>query len=171
MLIVGNHYLFSDAELREYILEDVVGGDFAGDLAEVVDRGADILAQQFRRESMLQSVQSRIQRRERLAQGVVVALVGDDGLAAVCRRRVHAARERRDKSPYPLARLGREPYGVSILGPVGCCGGAIVRVGMQVDLVDYAVENLFGRELYARCRRELRLQGCLRVRGVMCVMT
>ena len=35
---------FADAELREYILEDVVGGDFAGDLAEVVDRGADILA-------------------------------------------------------------------------------------------------------------------------------
>lgn len=163
--------LLADAELREDILEDVVGGDFAGDLTEVVDCGADILAQQFRRESMLQSVQSRIQRRERLAQGVVVALVGDDGLAAVCCRRVHAARERRDKCPYPLARLGREPYGVSILGPVGCCGGAIVRVGMQVDLVDYTVENLFGRELYARCRRELRLQGCLRVGGVMCVMT
>ena len=99
----------SYAELREYILEDVVGGDFAGDLTKVVDCGADILAQQFRRESMLQSVQSRIQRRERFAQGVVVALVGDDGLAAVCRRRVHAARERRDKCPYPLARLGREP--------------------------------------------------------------
>ena len=162
---------FADAELREYILEDVVGGDFAGDLTEVVDGGADILAQKFRRESMLQSVQSRIQCRERLAQGVVVALVGDDGLAAVCCRRVHAARERRDKSPYPLARLGREPYGVSILGPVGCCGGAIVRVGMQVDLVDYTVEDLFGCELYARCRRELRLQGCLRVGGVMYVMT
>ena len=70
--------LLADAELREYILEDVVGGDFAGDLTEVVDRGADILAQQFRRESMLQSVQSRIQRRERLAQGVVVALVGEE---------------------------------------------------------------------------------------------
>ena len=100
---------FADAELREDILEDVVGGDFAGDLTEVVDRGADILAQKFRRESMLQSVQSRIQRRECLAQGVVVAQVGDVVLAAVCRRRVIAARGRRDKCPYPLARLGREP--------------------------------------------------------------
>ena len=36
--------LFADAELREYILEDVVGGDFACDGAQVVDDLADVFA-------------------------------------------------------------------------------------------------------------------------------
>ena len=36
--------LFTDAELGEDGLEDVGGGDFAGDLAEVVDDAADVLA-------------------------------------------------------------------------------------------------------------------------------
>ena len=36
MLIVGNHYLLSDAEVGEDFAEDVVGGDFACDFAEVV---------------------------------------------------------------------------------------------------------------------------------------
>ena len=41
-LLVIN-YLFSDAEFREDGLEDVCGGDFACDFAEVVDDAADIL--------------------------------------------------------------------------------------------------------------------------------
>ena len=36
--------LLADAELREDCVEDVVGGDLAGDLAEVVENTADILA-------------------------------------------------------------------------------------------------------------------------------
>lgn len=38
------NYLLSDAEFREDGLEDVVGGDFARDLAEVVEYLADIFA-------------------------------------------------------------------------------------------------------------------------------
>ena len=37
--------LFPDAELGEDGLEDVGGGDFAGDFAEVVDDAADVLAE------------------------------------------------------------------------------------------------------------------------------
>ena len=36
-------YLLADAEFGEYGLEDIGGGDFAGDFAEVVDDAADIL--------------------------------------------------------------------------------------------------------------------------------
>lgn len=40
--------LFPDAEVGEYRVKDVVGGDFASDLAKVVDNTADVLAQQIR---------------------------------------------------------------------------------------------------------------------------
>ena len=36
-------WLFTDAEFGEDGLEDVVGGDVAGDFAEVVDDAADVL--------------------------------------------------------------------------------------------------------------------------------
>ena len=39
------NYLFSDAEVGEDGLEDVVGGDFASDLAEVVDYTAYVFTQ------------------------------------------------------------------------------------------------------------------------------
>ena len=44
MLIVGNHYLFSDTEFREYLAENIVVGDFACDGAKVVDDLADVFA-------------------------------------------------------------------------------------------------------------------------------
>ena len=42
--IVGNHYLFSDTEFREYLAENIVVGDFACDGAQVVDDLADVFA-------------------------------------------------------------------------------------------------------------------------------
>ena len=39
---------FSDAEVGKDGVEDVVGGDFASDLANVGDNAADVLAQQIR---------------------------------------------------------------------------------------------------------------------------
>ena len=41
--------LFPDAEFREDVAEDFVGGDFAGDFAEGVDGRADVLGEHFRR--------------------------------------------------------------------------------------------------------------------------
>ena len=41
--------LFPDAELGEDGLEDVVGGDVAGDFAEVVDYAADVLGDEVAR--------------------------------------------------------------------------------------------------------------------------
>ena len=40
--------LFAYAEVGKDGVEDVVGGDFASDLAKVVDNAADVLAQQIR---------------------------------------------------------------------------------------------------------------------------
>ena len=37
--------LLADAEVGKYGVEDVVGGDFASDLAKVVDNTADVFAQ------------------------------------------------------------------------------------------------------------------------------
>ncbi len=44
MIINDIQRLLADAEFGEDGLEDVGGGDFAGDFAEVVDDVADILA-------------------------------------------------------------------------------------------------------------------------------
>ena len=38
------NYLLADAELREDGLQNVGGGDFAGDFAQVVDYAADVFA-------------------------------------------------------------------------------------------------------------------------------
>ena len=46
LLIIN--YLFADAEVGKDGVEDVVGGEFAGDLAKVGDNAADVLAQQIR---------------------------------------------------------------------------------------------------------------------------
>ena len=40
--------LFSDAEFREDVAEDFVGGDFAGDFAEVVKDAADVRTDKIR---------------------------------------------------------------------------------------------------------------------------
>ena len=87
-------------------MQDVGGGDFACDLAEVVDGEADILAQQVRRQAIVQPVECRLQRRTCLAQGVVVALVRYDSLAAVCRRGVHRAAEGLGEDLYACPCLG-----------------------------------------------------------------
>ena len=44
MIINDIQRLLADAEFGEDVLEDVVGGDFARDLAEVVEYLADIFA-------------------------------------------------------------------------------------------------------------------------------
>ena len=41
-------FLLAYAEVGKDGVEDVVGGDFASDLAKVVDNTADVLAQQIR---------------------------------------------------------------------------------------------------------------------------
>ena len=46
--------LLADAEFGEDGVEDVVGGDFAGDLAEVVEYLADILADKVRRDIVVE---------------------------------------------------------------------------------------------------------------------
>ena len=46
--------LLSDAEFGEDGVEDVVGGDFAGYLAEVVEYLADILADKVRRDIVVE---------------------------------------------------------------------------------------------------------------------
>ena len=48
--------LLADAEFGEDGLEDVVGGDVAGDLAEVVDYAADVLGDEVAREVLVEGV-------------------------------------------------------------------------------------------------------------------
>ena len=43
----------SDAKVRKYVFQDIVGSYFAGDGAEVVDGKADILAQKIGRDAVI----------------------------------------------------------------------------------------------------------------------
>ena len=53
--------LFADAEVGEDVFEDVGGGDFAGDGAEVVEHLADILAQKVGRQAVVEGIECRLQ--------------------------------------------------------------------------------------------------------------
>lgn len=44
MLIAGNHYLLTDAEVLKDIAKYLIGSDFSCDVAEVIDAFAEILA-------------------------------------------------------------------------------------------------------------------------------
>ena len=54
--------LLADAEFGEDGVEEVGGGDVAGDGADVVHNLADILAQQVSRDAALQGIHSRVKR-------------------------------------------------------------------------------------------------------------
>lgn len=67
MLIVGNHHLFADAEIRKYGFQDVVGGDFARDRAEMVHDLANVFAQKVGRQLGVHCREGGIQRFVRVA--------------------------------------------------------------------------------------------------------
>ena len=78
MLIVGNHYLFADAEVGEDFGEDVGGGDFAGDFAQIVHALAYVLAHQVATEAGLQALDAACESHIGSCEGFIVACVGHD---------------------------------------------------------------------------------------------
>ena len=80
--------LFADAEMREDVFQNIVGGDFASDGAEVVNGQADILTQQVGGDVVLQGCDGRSEGIASLMQGVIVAAVGDDDVTLICCRGV-----------------------------------------------------------------------------------
>lgn len=44
--MVGNYYLLADAEVGEYVLEEVIGGDGRDHFAQGAGGGADILSEE-----------------------------------------------------------------------------------------------------------------------------
>ena len=53
--------LLSDTEIFENITEDFIGGDFAGDFAEVMEGFADVLGQEVLGQGIRESVQNPFQ--------------------------------------------------------------------------------------------------------------
>ena len=68
--------LFPDAELAEDLAEDFVGGDGAGDGAEVVEGGAEVLGDEVGGDAGVQARQGGVEGVGGLAEGLVVAGVG-----------------------------------------------------------------------------------------------
>ena len=60
--------LLADAEVGEDVAEGFVGGDFAGDFAEVEQNFADILAQHIRGKVHIEAVQASLDTRQRRAE-------------------------------------------------------------------------------------------------------
>jgi len=80
-ILKNTFILLSDTELTEYIFEEIVGGDGAGDLAEVVQGELDV----HREEVGGYSVHAAEHACERLfgfLEGLQVADVGYEGLVA-----------------------------------------------------------------------------------------
>ena len=83
MLIVGNHHLFADAKVFEYISQYFVGGDFAGDFAEVVEAFADVLGDEFAANGGIESGNDTLNGREGMGESFVVAYVAADDVSGV----------------------------------------------------------------------------------------
>ena len=69
--------LFPDAEVAEDVLEDILAGDGADDVAKVVGAFADVLRQKVARESGIESFLHTANGLLRMAQRLVVAHVAD----------------------------------------------------------------------------------------------
>lgn len=88
--VLGNKYLFfvydrllSDAKVFEYISQYFVGGDFAGDFAEVVEAFADVLGDKFAANGRIESGNDTLNGREGMGESFVVAYVADDDVSGV----------------------------------------------------------------------------------------
>ena len=75
--------LFSDAEFGEDVAEDFVGGDLAGDLAEVVDGETDVEGYEFLGEAGEDGEACAGEGCTGILEGVEVADVGDDDFAGL----------------------------------------------------------------------------------------
>lgn len=70
--------LFSDAEVGEDVVEEGVGGDGAGDGAEVVEGLADVLGDEVGGDAVLDGVDGAAEGVGAVGEGFVVAAVGHD---------------------------------------------------------------------------------------------
>ena len=75
--------LLADAEFGEDGVEDVVGGDVAGDLAQVVEGLADVLAEKIRWQVVVHCRDSHSKTLHSLLQGGVVAHIRDHNRTAI----------------------------------------------------------------------------------------
>ena len=71
-------YLLADAEVGEDLAQHLVGGDLAGDGAQVVEALADVLTDQVAGQAVAQAHQGAPNGVMGSGQGLVVAGVGDD---------------------------------------------------------------------------------------------
>ena len=75
--------LFSDAEIPEDISQNLIGGDFADDGAEVVDGFADVLGGEVGREAGCEAVADAEEGSAGVGEGLDMALVCDESCVAV----------------------------------------------------------------------------------------
>lgn len=75
--------LFPDAKVFEYVAEDFVGGDFAGDFAEVVEAFADVLGDEFTTETGVKAGDNTLNSRESMGKGFVVTDVTDNDISGI----------------------------------------------------------------------------------------
>ena len=83
MLIVGNYYLFADAEAGEDGAEDFVGCDFAGYFSEIVHAFTDVLRHEVARDAAAQPAEGASDGFAGMQKGIVVARVGHDASVGV----------------------------------------------------------------------------------------
>lgn len=69
---------FTDAEVGEDVVEEGVGGDGAGDGAEVVEGLADVLGDEVGGDAVLDGVDGAAEGVGAVGEGFVVAAVGHD---------------------------------------------------------------------------------------------
>ena len=70
--------LFSNTEVGEDFAQDVVGGDFTGDLAQVVHALAYVLAHEVAAQAVAQALDAALDGGAGAGEGLVVACIGHD---------------------------------------------------------------------------------------------
>lgn len=118
---------FADAELGEDVGEDVVGGDLAGDGAQVVEDLAELFAEQVGGETCVEGLQGAPKGVAAQAERFSVAAVRDDGVAGVETGRVDRPAEPTEQFVDAGAVFRRDADGVLRNPESGCCAVGFVH--------------------------------------------
>lgn len=133
--------LLPDTKVLEDIAQYFVGGDLTGDAADVVEYFADVLGQEVAGDAVLEAFFYALEADEGLAEGFVVAGVGDNYFVVVDGLEIDAFKQFTGELVEVVAVLGRNGYDVvaaaefaeSGFGEFGFEGFGIAEVGFVDD--------------------------------------
>ena len=121
---------FAYAEVLEYVTQDIIGGDIAGDGREVMDALTDVLTKEITRYAVLQALTYTTDALLRLDQRFIVTHIGHNHILLTDLRNSGSLYQKVVQSVHSISVFGRYPN-------LGVCwsrqGGRIITLVVYCD--------------------------------------